>query len=317
MGLKLRQIEAFRAVMRAGSMTAAAEILSIGQPAVSYQISTLETAVGFALFNRAKGKLTPTAEAYQLLAEVDRLYDGLSGIEAAAVEIAGHHRAILRVLLTSAFSNTLIVGAIGRFAATHPGLRMDLDAAHRPAVVRNVANGLADIGIVSLPVNVSRIIVEPLFTSELVCVLPRIHPLADRAAVTPDDLASLPLIAMKPGGVIRPILERWFTAAGLHPIFEYEVRDAWAAIELVRAGLGVAVVSRISAASQIGMYDDHLTTIAVESIEGVEVAAIMPETDGGNRTAASLLAFLKDNLIGHASSLASHGAGKASGQRSD
>lgn len=65
------------------------------------------------------------------------------------------------------------------------------------------------------------------------------------------------------------------------------------------------------------MYDDHLTTIAVESIEGVEVAAIMPETDGGNRTAASLLAFLKDNLIGHASSLASHGAGKASGQRSD
>ncbi|MGT2476515.1 LysR family transcriptional regulator [Paraburkholderia terrae] len=297
MGLKLRQIEAFRAVMRAGSMTAAADMLAIGQPAVSYQISSLEAAVGFVLFSRAKGKLAPTPEAYQLLAEVDRLYDGLSGIEAAAVEIAGHHRAILRVLLTSAFSNTLIVGAIGRFAASHPGLRIDLDAAHRPVVVRNVANGLADIGIVSLPVNVSRTIVEPLFTSELVCVFPRTHPLADKDTVTPDDLASLPLIAMKPGGVIRPILERWFTGAGLHRVFDYEVRDAWAAIELVRAGVGVTVVSRISAASQIGTYDDALKTAAVDSIESVEVAAIMPETDGGNRTAASLLAFLKENLF--------------------
>ncbi|WP_454872569.1 LysR family transcriptional regulator [Paraburkholderia xenovorans] len=297
MGLKLRQIEAFRAVMRAGSMTAAADILSIGQPAVSYQISTLETAVGFALFNRAKGKLTPTAEAYQLLAEVDRLYDGLSGIEAAVVEIAGHHRAILRVLLTSAFSNTLIVGSIGRFASSHPGLRIDLDATHRPAVVRNIANGLADIGIVSLPVNVSRTIVEPLFTTELVCVLPRSHPLAERATVTPNDLATVQLVAMKPGGVIRSILERWFTAAGIHRVFDYEVRDAWAAIELVRAGLGVTVVSRISAASQIAADDGALTTIGIDSIEGIEVAAIMPATDSGNRTALSLLAFLKDNLV--------------------
>ncbi|WAL83701.1 LysR family transcriptional regulator [Pandoraea sp. XJJ-1] len=297
MGLKLRQIEAFRAVMRTGSMTAAADVLSIGQPAVSYQISTLETTVGFSLFNRAKGKLTPTAEAYQLLAEVDRLYDGLSGIEAAALEIAGHHRATLRILLTSAFSNTFIVGAIGRFAASHPGLRIDLDATHRPAVIRNIANGLADIGIVSLPVNVSRTIVEPLFTNELVCVAPRTHPLARARAVTAADLASVPLVAMKPGGVIRSIMERWFTTAGLHCVFDFEVRDAWSAIELVRAGLGVTVVSKISASSQISMDDEALVTVAIDSIEAVEVAAILPETDAGNRTAASLLAFLKANLV--------------------
>ncbi|KQR77134.1 hypothetical protein ASG35_12800 [Burkholderia sp. Leaf177] len=296
MGLKLRQIEAFRAVMRAGSMTAAAETLAIGQPGISYQISTLETAVGFALFNRAKGKLTPTSEAFQLLSEVDRLYEGLTGIEAAAVEIAGHHRAVLRVLLTSAFSNTTLVGAIGRFAASHPGLRIDLDAAHRPAVVRNVANGLADIGIVSLPVNVSRTLAEPLFTSALVCVLPQAHPLAQKSSICPDDLASVSLVAMKPGGVIRPILERWFSAAGIHRVFDYEVRDAWAAIELVRVGLGVTVVSRISAASQAVRRDDDLIMVPIEAIENIEVAAIMPETGAVNRTVASLVAFLKENL---------------------
>jgi len=97
---------------------------------------------------------------------------------------------------------------------------------------------------------------------------------------------------MKPGGVIRPILERWFTAAGLHRVFDCEVRDAWAAIELVRAGLGATVVSRISAASQI-VPNDALTAIAIDAIDGVDVAAIMPEMDGANRTATSLLAFLK------------------------
>ncbi len=274
-------------------MTGAAGILSIGQPAISYQIASLESAVGFPLFTRTKGKLTPTIEGLQLLAEVDRLYEGLSGIEAAARSIADHQRAILRVLMTAPLSSPSIVGAIGRYVAGHPGLRVDIDIAHRTTVIRNVVNGLADIGVVSLPVNTNKVIPSQLFISKLVCVVPDKHPMSRLTCITPNNLTGFSLIAMKPGGVIRPLIDRWFTSAGIAPVFEFEVGDAWAAIELVRVGLGVTIVAQVSAASQIGLAPSPLRMIPLDSIDGIEVGIILPAMDGGNRTAMSLLAFLQ------------------------
>lgn len=74
-------------------MVRASSAMAITQPAISYLISGLEKEVGFELFSRRGGKLTPTPEALQLMAEVNRLYDGLDGIKAAAQQIANHERA--------------------------------------------------------------------------------------------------------------------------------------------------------------------------------------------------------------------------------
>ena len=61
-----RQIEAFRALMVSGSMTEAAQYLSVTQPAVSKIISQLESELGFSLFERRQGKLSPTDDGYIL-----------------------------------------------------------------------------------------------------------------------------------------------------------------------------------------------------------------------------------------------------------
>jgi DNA-binding transcriptional LysR family regulator len=293
MSLKLKQVEAFRAVIRAGSMTAAANALSLGQPAISYQIASLESAIGFALFTRSGGKVTPTPEAMQLLTEVDRVYDGLSGIEAAARDIANHQHAKLRVLLTSAFSNASVLGAIGRFAASHHGMRVDIDVAHRPIIIRNVANGLADFGIVSLPVSAPNIAIAPLFSTDVVCVMQESHPLSQLSCITPQELRDYPLIAMKPGGLVRPLVDRWFEAAGCHSEFDYEVRDAWIAIELVRAGLGATIVTRLSALSYANATGSVLRMAPLDALENIEVGAIWPSGSSSNRAALSLLKFLQ------------------------
>lgn len=65
-GINLRQVEAFRAVMQSGSITAAAELMSVTQPAVSRLIKYFESRIGFALFTREKGRIRPTAEAFSL-----------------------------------------------------------------------------------------------------------------------------------------------------------------------------------------------------------------------------------------------------------
>ena len=85
--MRYRQLEAFRAVMRAGSVTQAAEMLNVSQPAVSRLIACLEQDVGFPLFRRRRGRLQPTPEADFLLGEVERAIANLDHVAQIADDI--------------------------------------------------------------------------------------------------------------------------------------------------------------------------------------------------------------------------------------
>jgi DNA-binding transcriptional LysR family regulator len=67
--LNLRQIEAFKAVIEHGTVSAAAAMLHVSQPAMSKLIAHLETDAALRLFDRAKGRLTPTEQGMRLYAE--------------------------------------------------------------------------------------------------------------------------------------------------------------------------------------------------------------------------------------------------------
>ena len=85
--MKSRQLEAFRAVILRHSITRAAEMLHITQPAVTRLILDLETEIGFSLFTREKGRLFPTSDALLLYQEVERSFVGVERIAHAAQQI--------------------------------------------------------------------------------------------------------------------------------------------------------------------------------------------------------------------------------------
>lgn len=278
-------------------MVRAAGVLSVTQPAISYLISSLESAVGFSLFSRSAGKLTPTPEAYQLIAEVDQLYEGLDGIEVAARLIANHQKSVLRLLLTSALSHRSIVNIIGDYAASRPGIRLDIEVAQRSIVVRRVAGGQADLGLVSLPVESDLVAATPLCVSPLVCVIPkaRAGDSVEKRA-TPAELSAYPIIALKPDGMIRPLVDRWFRAAGIVPRIEIEARHAWVAIDLARMEAGVAIVSRFSLPDDI-LNDPAVTILQLEPSESIAIGAIYPVAQQANRAIQSLLASLREHVF--------------------
>ncbi|WP_292124617.1 LysR family transcriptional regulator, partial [Mesorhizobium sp.] len=70
----------FIAVMRAGTVTAAARMLNISQPALSQILLHTEDELGFTLFERVKGRLRPTPEALEIFADAERLSAGLDGL---------------------------------------------------------------------------------------------------------------------------------------------------------------------------------------------------------------------------------------------
>ncbi len=82
--MRLRHIEVFNAIMLTGSVSAAARLINITQPAVSRTLQHAEIQLGFPLFQRAKGRLTPTTEALTLYPHIERLFAQLDEVQRPA-----------------------------------------------------------------------------------------------------------------------------------------------------------------------------------------------------------------------------------------
>ncbi|WP_268810299.1 LysR family transcriptional regulator, partial [Vibrio parahaemolyticus] len=72
--MNLRQLEVFYAIMQARTVSGAARLLHVSQPNVTRVLAHTEQQLGFALFERVKGRLVPTQEAKALLPEAEKVY---------------------------------------------------------------------------------------------------------------------------------------------------------------------------------------------------------------------------------------------------
>ncbi|MCJ2037528.1 LysR family transcriptional regulator [Methylobacterium sp. J-059] len=239
-------LDLFRAVLRHGGMTRAAEALGIGQPHVSRAVAQLERALGFPLFLRGHGSAVPTAEGEAFAREVERTYAGLDHLREAARRIREMGTGPLRIACQPSLVARLLPRAIGRLRAAHPEARV---AVHVPApdtIWSWAASGQCDLGLVRPRSGHAGVIAEPFLTVDAVCALPRRHPLAGGRAITVQDLADVPLIAGAPGD-FQQAVEAAFRDAGLAPRFGPTAQYTAARCGLVAEGLGLAIVDPVAA----------------------------------------------------------------------
>lgn len=123
----LTALRAFEAVARLGSISAAAQELHITRPAVSKQVSLLETSLKVAL-------LTRTGNAIQLTHVGTEVYDGLRrafDIVSSTLETVGRHSQQtmrLRVLVCRDFASSWLSARVGTFLVENPGLSLEITA---------------------------------------------------------------------------------------------------------------------------------------------------------------------------------------------
>ena len=83
--MKTRYLEIFDTIMRTRSLTEAARILNVSQPALSKMLTHAEDQIGIPLFNRRRGRITPTSEALQLFKETEAVFDRLHDVLASGL----------------------------------------------------------------------------------------------------------------------------------------------------------------------------------------------------------------------------------------
>lgn len=241
--IRLRAMRAFHAVLKLGSVTAAARSLGLTQPAASRLLAQMEQELGFELFHRDRGRLVPTVDGLILFDEVERALDTVERVQDLARDIAEFRVGQLRLVAPPSFLEAILPDAIARFLADHPRVHLSIDSHGVETAKGMIASRAVDAGFVKLPLNRDDLTTRTVLISETACVLPLDHPLAELDEITPHDLKGVPLVMLGRGQQFRAQVEAAFAGAGAVPRIQIETHTVASACALVARGVGVAIVN--------------------------------------------------------------------------
>jgi DNA-binding transcriptional LysR family regulator len=239
--MKLRELEIFHAIMRGGSITEAARILGISQPAVSTALRYAEDQIGMPLFRRAHGRVEPTPEAMNLFPEVEALFQKYQAIRRYAEDLRGMHSGLLSIASTPTLSYAYLAPATNRFRQSRPNVRVVLYTTNTRQIVEQASTRQIDIGIIANPVNAAELDSEVLAKSELLVVMREGHSLAGVDVIRPRDLKDYPLITNTHHS-LYDVIEEEFRRDGVELNVAIAVNHHMTTCLLLEGGDAVAIV---------------------------------------------------------------------------
>ncbi|MBI1774374.1 MAG: LysR family transcriptional regulator [Proteobacteria bacterium] len=242
-----RQIEAFRAVMQAGTVTAAAERLRISQPAVSRLIALLEARSRLKLFVRRQQRLHPTPEAVAFYREVERSFIGLEKLERAAANISNLVTGTLRIVSLPSLGLGFVPHVIRDFKRRHPEISITLQTRSSNTVLDWTASSNFDFGLIGATVDLPQVHAEEFAAPAGICIVPESHRLANARRITPRDLVDEEFISLDPVDPNRVRIDEVFRQAGIRRRMTIETPYGAAVCAMVCDGLGVSIVSPFTA----------------------------------------------------------------------
>lgn len=244
-----RQLEAFRAVIETGKVTAAASAMNTTQPSVSRMISDLEYVVGFALFERRGRQLFPTTEALALYEEVERSFVGLAEISRVAEDIRDFRTGSLMIAGMPALALKFLPDVIASFIRIEPRVTISLRTRSSQAVLRHVSSQQFDLGFAAIEGEHPAVTRRPIFTAPMRAVLPIGHPLAGKAFLEPGDFHEQAFIALGSEISTRSETDAFLAASNARPRVVAEAQLSASICELVAGGAGISVVEPVTAAN--------------------------------------------------------------------
>jgi DNA-binding transcriptional LysR family regulator len=144
--MRLRHIEVFQAVLQAGTLTGAATLLNISQPAATKVLQHAERQLGFPLFTRVRGRLQLTSEAIMLREKIESISDGVRELQRLASNIKASDCAALRVVSTPTLANSVIPKAVSQLRTLHPDSAIELFTQHTREMLNSIILRETDVG---------------------------------------------------------------------------------------------------------------------------------------------------------------------------
>jgi LysR family transcriptional regulator for metE and metH len=243
MELEIRHLRLVAAVADVGSLTRAGDRLHLTQSALSHQLRDIESRLGVALFRRAGKRLVLTPAGDRLLASATDVLERLERAEHEVREIGRDRAGTLRITTECYTCYHWLPPLLLHYRRRFPRVevRIDVPATHHP--VEMLLAGKIDLGLMSTPVRDRRLVSRRVFDDELVLITSRHHRFTQQPRVRLSQMREETLFIYPPkeeSGALQNVL----IPAGAMPARVEDVQLTEAITELVKAGLGVAILAR-------------------------------------------------------------------------
>ncbi|EGR0695537.1 LysR family transcriptional regulator [Vibrio parahaemolyticus] len=293
--MNLRQLEVFYAIMQAGMVSGAARLLHVSQPNVTRVLAHTEQQLGFALFERVKGRLVPTQEAKALLPEAEKVYQQLGQFRSLTnkVKQGTQH---LRVGAPPVLAAHLLAPTVALLSKEH-GISFELLTANRDELCSGLLKHELDVAIAFGEETPPAIMGHVLLKENLALIAPKSAAIPAEKTVILEELIShdLSIIGLDSRDPLGLLLHQTLSARDEHYQHTITVRSYSAAAELVKHQAGFAIVDPWTA--KLYRQDDAVSVHALEPNMSFSVSILFAEHTPQSIATKQFITALKQQMV--------------------
>ncbi|MED3986802.1 LysR family transcriptional regulator [Peribacillus simplex] len=251
--MKLENLKMFCLVVDEGSISQAARLSFLSQPAVTRQIHQLENFYNTLLFDREEGRLRVTEAGKLLYPFAKAIVNDFNHSKVVIQQSTGEYNANLIVGASLTIGEYLLPSLLGRFKKQQPEIKVTLTIKNTPRVLEDLSNDVIDLALVEGLVENTDFIVDKFAEDELILVCPSDHPWKDRKVIQLEELGNERMIWRESISGTRLIVENMLREHGvLEKIESYmEIGSTQAIKSAVEAGLGISILPRLTVAREL------------------------------------------------------------------
>jgi DNA-binding transcriptional LysR family regulator len=245
--MRTRHIEIFHAIYAAGSISQAAHILNVSQPALSKALKQAEEEIGFALFERSAQGLVPTHEANELYAAASRVLAELNAFQAAARTVQLRQRSAIRFAMAPSIGLSIGADAVAAFARQHPSVNLHIQTLHYDDVVRALREETIDLAVMYQPTSQRGLRILPLFEAQFVCLAAKGTVANASDAISVDELKQHRVIHLSTQAPLGQLLSQHIDRHNYPDSRLIVANTYYLAQSMAERGLGIAIVDEYAA----------------------------------------------------------------------
>lgn len=242
--MELHQLRYFAKAAELGNFTRAAEASLVSQPSLSQQIIKLEQELGQPLFERLGRSVRLTAAGKLLKERVDQVLALLDDAQARITDDPDAGK--LSIAAIPSIAPYYLPGVLEGFRRAVPGAQLEVVEEVTQVSLRKLAEGEVDLAILALPVHGANLHTEPLFTEELLLVLPTGHHLAEKPRLSLGDLREEPFVLLNDSHCLTQSTLSFCQQKKFQPIVTSHISQLTTLQELVTLGQGVSLIPQMA-----------------------------------------------------------------------
>jgi LysR family transcriptional regulator, regulator for metE and metH len=240
--LELRHLKTLIALREGGNLSRAAQLLNLTQSALSHQIKAIEEHFGASVFERKSSPVSFTAPGQRLLKLADAVLPQVEDAERDVMRLVSGAAGTLRIAVECHTCFDWLMPSMDAFRARWPEVELDIVSGFHADPVGLLHQDRAEVAIVSeVAEDEAGIAFLPLFSFEIVALLPRGHALLDKPWLAATDFADQTLITYPVPDEMLDLVRRVLLPAGVSPARRTSELTV-AMLQLVASGRGLAAL---------------------------------------------------------------------------